>query len=192
MTIDLASLEDAARAWLLAASGLPDERVIFSHQDGQDPGGGAYMVIEVWESGDTLGMYPEQGVNSSGQGTQTEHWRVEGTVSVHGPGARHALITAKSRSLLPSYYARIHDLGIDGELDGEIAHIPENKARGWEEQAQIGLILRLRTGTIDTGAPDPEGTPAPLAWFDRATYSGPDMAPRPIPPTTITHPETEE
>lgn len=191
MSIDLASLEDAARAWLMAASGLPEELVIFSHQDGPDPQGGAYLVLEVWESGDTLGMLPEQKTNEDGQVEQIEHWRIEGTVSIFGPGARQLLITTQSRSLLPSYYARIHTLGIDGELDGAIAHIPAVKARGWEEQAQCGLILRLRDGTLDTGAPDPEtGEPAPPTWFDRVTISGPSM-PRPIPPTTITRPEEE-
>lgn len=195
MTIDLASLEDAAWAWIHAASGLPESRVIFSHQDGPDPDedpdadGGPYVVLEVWESGDTLGMLPEQKTDAQGRANQIEHWRIEGTVSAFGPGARQVLITIKSRHLLPSYYAKIHTLGIDGELTGELAHIPENKARGWEEQAQIGLILRKREGTIDTGAPDDEGASTPLPWFDRATYSGPAFLPRPIPPTTITRPE---
>lgn len=188
MTLSIEDIEDGVFDWMKACSGLDEANILHSHQDGMDPADTLYMTITLWNEGDTLGMYPEQGMSEAGEPTQIEHWRIEGTIDTYGPGARQLMVDIKSKHLLPSYYQILQDAGLHGDLEG-LTFLPAQKARGWEEHAQTNLIIRLRSDSVDEGAPDSEGTPTPLGYFESISYSGPDAEPHPIPETVITQPE---
>lgn len=184
MIIDLEAIEDGVFDWLKACSGLSDDNISHSHLDGNDPAGEPYLTITLWDSGDTLGMHPEQSINEDGEPTQIEHWRIEGTIDTWGVGARQLMLTIKSNHLLPSYYQILQNADLDGDIRGML-FIPGLKSRGWEEHAQATLIIRLRTDSTDEGAPDSEGAPQPLGYFESISYSAPEAEPHPLTETVI-------
>jgi hypothetical protein len=174
MALTIETLEDAVHAWVLEVSGLPEARVIFSHQDGPEPATAPYLTITVAESFETLGMYPEELVNGSGVAYTVEHWRIEGSLDAWGAGARQLIATVKSKCLLPSFYKLLSDLGIDADPGG-LTFIPAVKNRGWEEHAKLEMIFRLRDQTTtDTGAAEQVG------YFETIGYTLPDLDPHPV------------
>lgn len=185
MTLNVTAFEDAVHAWVKACSGLADNKVIFSHQDAPDPRP-PYITITTIEDADTLGMYPEQGMNEDGEVTSLEHWRIEGCVEAWGTGARQALLTFKAKAYLPTFYALLQTANIAAHL-GDLTFLPAVKTQQWEEHAKIPVLFHYSNGdTVDDGAPDGDGTPQPLGYFDQVEYSGPDITPHPIPSTTVT------
>lgn len=182
--LSLETIEDTVQAWAVAASGLDDAHVIFSHQDGPDPSGGPFITINVMEDSDTLGMYPEQKINGSGVPYTIEHWRLDGMIEAFGPGARQVLLNLKSKGYLESFYNLLLAQGIDLDFD-KVTSMPNTKNRSWEEHAQLPIIIRVGDSTTtDTGL-DGE-TPPPYAT--QLTYTGPDVEPHPIASTTVTAP----
>ncbi len=188
MSLSIEDVEDGVFDWLRACSGLNEADISHSHQDGADPASDTYLIITLFNAADTLGMHPEQSINDDGEPTQIEHWRIEGTIDSHGPGARQLMMDIKTKHLLPSYYQILQDAGLHGDI-GKPLFIPGQKAKGWEEHAQADLIIRLRSDSVDEGAPDSEGTPQPLGYYTHMSYSGPDAEPHPIPETVITQPD---
>lgn len=188
--LDLEALENAVRDWVKTASGLDDDHVIFTHQDGPDPDevdGGPYITILAFDDGSTLGMYPEEKTGADGVPYTIEHWRIDGQIEAYGPGAKQILLNFKSKCLLPTFYDPLTAAGIAADPDTRINSLPNPKGRQWEEHAKLEVVFRLRDGTTEDRGEDDLSPPA---WADRLSYTGPEMAPRPITnPITITNPD---
>jgi len=145
---EIDTIEAIACGWIIAASGLDDQHVIMSHQDCPDPQG-VYITLELMESGDTLGMNPEQFVDpDTGIAYEIGHWRFEGTIDAYRAGAYGVLTKTRSKLLLPSFYETLNNAGISAHL-GNVESTPNLLNREWEQHASMPIIMHYVANPVD-------------------------------------------
>jgi|SRR3989344_3793931 len=134
--------------WIIAASGLDNQRVIMSHQDCPDPQG-VYITLELMQTGDTLGMFPEQFINpDTGVAYESGHWRFEGTIDAYRAGAYGLLTSTRSKLLLPSFYKTLNNAGLSAHL-GEAESTPNLLNRQWEQHASMLIIMHYVANPVE-------------------------------------------
>lgn len=142
MAIQRDTVRRALRAFVMKASGLPDECVIWDHQNVPRPGA-TYAVLNDWVALARVGMDDEQRITADGVITHVGQRRLTVSVNVYGAGAKPT--AAAIHDGLARYDCRAlldqADLAVIGR--GEPRDLTALMDAVWEERSQLDLIFGL-------------------------------------------------
>lgn len=181
--MNLTAIEDALRAWVVQASGLPDSAVIFEHQDGVSkvPGPSATLSMgDLLQVGlDALDTeFDESAANGqeiiftvNGPRTFTCNVTFFAPDTTGDAGARAAAARCQAGLRLPSVRYALNQAGLGVLKEGPVRWVPRIEGTGWLGQAVLEVEFNVnqsateRTGYIETVVAS-FGT-GPVLWVSR-------------------------
>lgn len=142
------AVEDAIRAWVVAATGLTGDRVIFGEQDGTAPTPGVNPSVVV-SLGNTNEYSSEPGVESVNTIAQTVTFRTISTLGIKATfkafskkatgelTARALLVKVQQYSSLDSILFSLNQAGLGLLKYSDVQNAPKIVNASWESQASF-------------------------------------------------------
>lgn len=157
--ITVNTVDGFIRAWILAASGLDTENVIYAHQNAPEPSG-TYITINTSTSVSQAGMYDEVGFDDvDAQIDVIAYRQVKHAVNIWGMGAMSVARAIQETLDRPTYYDTFIAQNLAVKIE-DITDLTALKGRNYEERARF----EVETYAGATYSEDAD-------WFNKITYS---------------------
>lgn len=166
--MNLTAIENAIRAWVLPASGLPAASVIFAHQNGVSPTPGPAAVISMgdlqqvgvdelrWDFDPSQANGQEIGFRTNGQRTLGVEVTFFAPDATGDAGARAVAAACQAALRLPGVRYALNQAGLGVMQEGPVRWAPRLDGTAWLGQAMLEVQFSVRqsaverTGYIDT------------------------------------------
>lgn len=157
--ITVNTVDGLIRAWILAASGLDTENVIYAYQNAPEPSG-TYITIKTNNTVAQTGLFDEVGFDEDDtQHDVIAYRKVSHIVNVWGMGAMSIARAIHETLDRPTYYDTFITQNLSVQVE-DITDLTALKGRNYEERARF----QVNTYAGETYSEDAD-------WFNKITYS---------------------